>query len=1770
MKPKKYYTQRVRYMAIFCALNLFFNLVVLPTATYGVTSGPSQPEISSFASIDTSNMVDLFSGDFSYNIPLLELPGPNGGYPFNLAYNSGVSPEQEASWVGLGWNLTPGAIQRQMRGVPDEFNGGDDKVTKTTDMKNDDTFGLTVEGKLELFGFDQPKQEGALPTDTLGLPPMAMTVYYNTYKGLGYTLGVNPGLNLASTSSLGLTSGINFSLDSRDGVSISPSLGLQMQGAKSANDFNLGTQYNSRAGLTNLGLDLNKRNIFKQGININPNINLYNQGRVPSSETPMRTVNMSGSFSLGSVLGVFKHFEPQVFFSSQWSVKKPQETPAYGYLYSQEADEEGMMDINRDKQGAIFKESVSLSIPEATYDIFSVTGHGLQGAFRAYRSDIGIYGNPKVTSVTAGGALGGDYGQLLGPVNQTHIGIDVGINMGATKSTKWEGSQNKIRNTYKHTQVGDHPTNPLHEPFYFKFTNDRTAVAQDELAYIGDAPQNSGIPKLKPVRVALGNNSLENFGANDSRFKIRPNTVPALKKLEAQDEGGTYKAADITSPYPPTKEREARNTLVQQFTNAELAHIRLGALSYINEQGTPVSYDRSNRPSGHIGAFVVTKPDGARYIYGLPAYNNEHIERQLTVEGDISEQCKARTDLPSDYKIAQTDMHSSKTSISPYAYAHLLTAIVGDDYVDIDEIPGPSDGDIGYWVKFTYKLQDADYKWRTPFAGANFMPGFINTKLDDKGSYMYGSKEIYYVAKAETKSHVVTFQTSERQDGKGASSELQNTAQLGSSQLKLSSIKLYVKSALENNPAVPPLKTVQLGYANPSEELCQGVINRTGTGGKLTLKTVSFLYQNSTRGSYNNYTFHYAYNPDYNPVQIDRWGSYTSAFGQDECKYQQFPYVNQEESYANRDRDASAWLLADIDLPSGARISVDYESDDYAYVQNKVAMQMMPIAGVGTISEFMNGNNELHELANSGENHKVFFKLEKPLPTSLDAQEEVNKYIDKTGQIFFKSKIKLQKNNGGFPEFVTGYASIKETGRGLVSKNMAGYYTHGYITVESMPKGNKDHHPFSVAAWQHIRGKQPKLLLPNAPGFGDSGSGFKQVMRNVSTLASIIPELKSMFKGYYQYMYDKEWGREMDLENSWIRLNSPDRIKYGGGVRVKRILLNDQWQSQTAHRNSFYGQQYEYRMEENGELISSGVAAYEPQVGGEENALRYGEAYEQKLLLATDNHYFLEHPLNEGLYPSAQVGYRKITVKSLAAAHLAGEDIGSEASNYFVGAGFHATTGVTVHEFYTAKEFPVIVDRTSIDRAPYAFWIPLGIGQITMNGLTATQGFSVETNDMHGKPKQVTHYRQKPEGSLIETPVSWTKYNYKKLDRGVIHKGGEKAFGVDNRVEVLLSDDGTKEGVEKGHRLIGLEREFVVDMQEQTSWNGNVAADINIDIYTIPPTFIMPVVGAAPKIGASFNSTRSVTTNKIVSRSGILESVEAFDGTATLKTNNLLWDPQTAEVLLTSVNNSFDSLIYNYSIPARFHYEKTKAAYYNADFQTTVVGNPPDLVESLGGFKYRIDLSGTQNEAARLHLQEGDELIVKFTGETTFVPSETVYATITQKHESQAIDLFLRGVSLLNAINFDTIHLKVIRSGNRNLLGAKVGTITALVDPTESDNRIETECEKQIRVPSDCDIDTTGLSELAIDWRNLWSITIGQEPVEIEVIPTGGTETYTYLWSIYDENNTLVRSLVSYTRKIPISNEVSNPLSGNYTITCTITDSQERTITSAPRPIYFN
>jgi hypothetical protein len=83
--------------------------------------GPNAPEAASFEPVDATDMVNLVTGDLSYVLPLLNVPSPEGGYPLALSYHAGIPLDLEASWVGLGWNLNPGAINRNVNGLPDDW-----------------------------------------------------------------------------------------------------------------------------------------------------------------------------------------------------------------------------------------------------------------------------------------------------------------------------------------------------------------------------------------------------------------------------------------------------------------------------------------------------------------------------------------------------------------------------------------------------------------------------------------------------------------------------------------------------------------------------------------------------------------------------------------------------------------------------------------------------------------------------------------------------------------------------------------------------------------------------------------------------------------------------------------------------------------------------------------------------------------------------------------------------------------------------------------------------------------------------------------------------------------------------------------------------------------------------------------------------------------------------------------------------------------------------------------------------------------------------------------------------------------------------------------------------------------------------------------------------------------------------------------------------------------------------------------------------------------
>ena len=81
--------------------------------------------------------VAAFTGAATYSFPIQVPPGPGGLQPgLSLSYNSLVvdnaSGYTQASWVGMGWSLETGYIQRNMKG--------------TMTWLDDDTYSLSANG----------------------------------------------------------------------------------------------------------------------------------------------------------------------------------------------------------------------------------------------------------------------------------------------------------------------------------------------------------------------------------------------------------------------------------------------------------------------------------------------------------------------------------------------------------------------------------------------------------------------------------------------------------------------------------------------------------------------------------------------------------------------------------------------------------------------------------------------------------------------------------------------------------------------------------------------------------------------------------------------------------------------------------------------------------------------------------------------------------------------------------------------------------------------------------------------------------------------------------------------------------------------------------------------------------------------------------------------------------------------------------------------------------------------------------------------------------------------------------------------------------------------------------------------------------------------------------------------------------------------------------------------------------------------------------------
>jgi hypothetical protein len=766
-------------------------------------------------------------------------------------------------------------------------------------------------------------------------------------------------------------------------------------------------------------------------------------------------------------------------------------------------------------------------------------------------------------------------------------------------------------------------------------------------------------------------------------------------------------------------------------------------------------------------------------------------------------------------------------------------------------------------------------KWRAPYESnkAQYNEGAKSDSKDNKGNYLEGMREQWLLHSVESKNYVAEFYTSPRNDAKGADS-------VGYS-YKLDSIKLYNKHERFVSPATAvPVKTVIFDY---DYSLCPGVPNAAG-GGKLTLKKIYIRYGNSDKSMISPYQFQYENNYPYAFGNKDRWGMYKPNGSPGNVD---FPFVNQTDT--NIHKYAAAWSLNRIKLPSGGTINIKYEADDYAFVQNKEATEMFLLKGIGN-SENYNPGSQLYINKNTPNNYFYFKRDATRENPNISFKDN---YLKNDKILYYNVATELTKNKTKEP--IKGYAEVEAVGI-CTNDN-----TYGFVKIKPVTpnKGGALLNHATYTAINYGRYYLPHIIFP---GSDPDKDGIANI---ISGIMYSIGELIQFSKNPVKRMVEEGKAKNVDLAGSYIRLNSPGLKKKGGGQRVAELSFSDSWSKLAGGNNTdaAYGKRYLYTLDAgNGFQISSGVASYEPLVGGDENPFRIPVDYmAQKGSNWPTNEpvgLYQELPLGESLYPGPIVGYSKVTVESLHKDHA------------------KSAQGVDIYEFYTAKEFPIKVESLGKQELETEETYGFKKQKVVYR---AAQGFALRFNDMHGKPKRNEHRVAKP-GSSTSELISYTQYHYSR-------NGSE----LNNEVPVMAYDEGTQK-MKRMTKMLGVESDLTIDTREKTERTKTNTWLANLNVSTLGP---WPIPIPLPYVwnGKYENDFSSVVATKVIQQYGILMEVETFQEGALTTLRNEAFDPITGQAIITSVNNEYKDREYSVNYPAHWGYKDMGPSYKNIGFE---------------------------------------------------------------------------------------------------------------------------------------------------------------------------------------------------------------------------------------------
>jgi len=1677
-----------KVIAVYMVLSLVGD-IVYPVVSYGLTSGPIDINQASFEPASTSEMVNLATGDFTYNIPLMDVDG----YPINIAYHGGVSMEQEASMVGLGWSLNVGSMNRIKKGLPDDFNG--DEIETTMNIRPVENTLMSIGSGVEVIGYDSPSASYNVDANS------SIGITFNNYMGYGVDIESDISGSGSLSGSLGkfhggigANLGLSLISSSQSGFSISPSANLS-SGLGRGNfglvaKIGIGFTMNTFQGISSINKSFalgGSRKGANGGVGVSGSFPISTVSYTPSIAFETNSTMSNMDFDLGWALPGTA-FQGKGVYSKSLSClnESTQQAKGYGYMYEQNhnVSENYLLDYNIEGRVIPNENIAYLPVVNHTFDIFNATAQGVGFSSRLFRSDVLALSQANKINETNGGSYSGEVAVGSPPLN-IQAGFNVNNTTGSVETGKW------IDDNFSDNEfvANNNPSSTYEHAFFKKFGNRSSSNSEFYTSLGKDEAYRQGLARDGVVHKGL-NSFVSKMSLDVTNLSMIPNLV--------------FESIDFSSISHLKESRDLRNTSIEYLTSEEASSFGLSNLieSYsLNDYTLSVNDEYNvnetiprqgsvnngnNAKAHHLSEMSVLKGDGSRYVYGIPVVNKSSSEVTFNVSDKTSSMNPPLTkdhltglvtyspgiDNSTENRRGDNNMYVKK-KVPSSASSFLLSAYLSSNYVDRTG-DGPTEDDFGSYTKFNYSKQGVT-KWRFPFEEnkAFYNEGLKSNDYDDMGLYMYGEREQWLPHSIESKNFVAEFHYSERYDAHGVIDE-NGGIDVSDVSKKLDYISLYTKEGKKNGEA--PIKTVHFDYGY---DLCKGVPNNnnpdSNQNGKLTLLGLYFTYGDSQRGKLHKYNFDYGVgmdNPNYSLGQSNRWGTFSpqvpnSGFGFDDALGNfEFPYVNQDSDFSNN--NAKAWMLKKIRLPSGSEISIEVESDDYSGLQDKTPSEMYMIKGVSrekdseiinnlydfidTPADIINGltqpNNYLHVKLNQhlGSNYsEALSSFRSNYIKDLGETKMYFKFLVKVSP--FGSITALEKH-----EFISGYADV-DINDIDVTLNDQGYYDVGvikmkYASIEGEPSiGSSGVSQISKASWQFIRKYLPRSINAQAGSIytGKDGvpytydCGFIESFpentddSDPTSNASSTDEDNSSFQGLYNIgisqlqnaltlggitnmMKIRGFASSFEPNKSWVRLyQGNDKKKIGGGHRVKQITVNDNWDDvKNMESNSEYGTQYNYKAQDNfGDVISSGVASYEPITSGaDENTFRTPVDYTLNVVSRVNDEEFQEKPLGESIFANPQVVYSQVEVENVSYQNINNSSAGS-----------------TVYEFYTSKDFPSIVKDTDrpiegtsklVDESSGSI-LETFFGGDNFYNVTLSQGTSICINDMAGKFKRKKVLRS--DGVEIYS----LEHKYFTSETGKLV----------NKLPVIDETGVISE------RYIGKDIDMTIDLNYSKSYTETSMQSYGLD-YTFPLTFLPSFWFNS---SSQENKFQSSSTTKVVYSSGILEEIVLKDKGRVKKSKNLLFDSKTGVPIVTEIQAEEDGVnsqsIYQYDYPAYWAYKGMGLASENWGAVYTNLLNTDGVIAIANAS----DL-----------FNPGDEIAIKNNSTNNFVDAK--YWVVKNETNNELFLVDRVGDVIPSTYIGSEYSYKVLRSGKRNLLGSTFQSVTSL------DNNVNIERDNEENIIS--------------------------------------------------------------------------------------------------------